>query len=77
MLDNQVVHFRLAELATELEALRALVYRASELFLAGRIRPDNEPLERAGQASKPMAHWTTARPRPIWNTRAARAGERR
>ena len=36
VLDNQVVHFRLAELATELEALRALVYRASELFLAGQ-----------------------------------------
>ncbi|MBL8976290.1 MAG: acyl-CoA dehydrogenase family protein [Myxococcales bacterium] len=36
VLDNQVVHFRLAELATELESLRALVYRASELFLAGQ-----------------------------------------
>ena len=30
MLDNQVVHFRLAELQTEVEALRALVYRAVE-----------------------------------------------
>ena len=29
LLDNQVVHFRLAELQTEVEALRALVYRAS------------------------------------------------
>lgn len=36
VLDNQVVHFRMAELATELEALRALIYRASELFLAGQ-----------------------------------------
>ena len=27
ILDNQVVHFRLAELATEVEMLRALVYR--------------------------------------------------
>jgi citronellyl-CoA dehydrogenase len=36
ILDNQVVHFRMAELATELEALRALIYRATELFLAGQ-----------------------------------------
>lgn len=35
ILDNQVVHFRLAELATEVEALRALVYRATEEFIAG------------------------------------------
>ncbi len=35
ILDNQVVHFRLAELATEVEALRALVYRATELFVDG------------------------------------------
>ncbi|MBK7826450.1 acyl-CoA dehydrogenase family protein [Nannocystis sp.] len=36
ILDNQVVHFRMAELATEIEALRALNYRAAELFLAGQ-----------------------------------------
>ena len=35
VLDNQSVHFRLAELATEVEALRALVYRAVELMVAG------------------------------------------
>ena len=35
ILDNQVVRFRLAELATEIELLRALVYRACELYLAG------------------------------------------
>ncbi len=35
LLDNQVIHFRLAELATELEALRALVYRAVDLYVAG------------------------------------------
>lgn len=35
ILDNQVVHFRLAELRTENEALRALVYRAVELMLDG------------------------------------------
>ena len=36
ILDNQVVHFRLAELTTEVESLRALIYRAAELFLAGQ-----------------------------------------
>ncbi len=35
LLDNQVVHFRLAELATEVEALRALTYRAADLMLRG------------------------------------------
>jgi citronellyl-CoA dehydrogenase len=35
ILDNQVVHFRLAELATEAELLRSLVYRACELYVAG------------------------------------------
>ena len=35
ILDNQVVHFRLAELATEVECLRALVYRATEEYIAG------------------------------------------
>lgn len=35
ILDNQVVHFRLAELSTEVEALRALVYRAVELYIEG------------------------------------------
>ena len=36
VLDNQVVHFTLAELQTEIEALRALVYRATALYVAGR-----------------------------------------
>ncbi|MGO9004614.1 MAG: acyl-CoA dehydrogenase family protein [Beijerinckiaceae bacterium] len=35
ILDNQVVHFRLAELSTEVELLRSLVYRAAESLVAG------------------------------------------
>jgi citronellyl-CoA dehydrogenase len=35
ILDNQVVHFKLAELATEIELLRSLVYRAAELYVGG------------------------------------------
>ncbi|MEO9615911.1 MAG: acyl-CoA dehydrogenase family protein [Nitratireductor sp.] len=36
VLDNQVVHFRLAELRTEVEALRALTWSAIEQYVAGR-----------------------------------------
>ncbi|HTV71441.1 MAG TPA: acyl-CoA dehydrogenase family protein [Rhizobiaceae bacterium] len=35
VLDNQVVHFRLAELRTEVEALRALAWSAIEQYVAG------------------------------------------
>jgi len=35
ILDNQVVQFRLAQLQTEIEALRALIHRACEKMLAG------------------------------------------
>ncbi len=36
VLDNQVVHFRLAELRTEVEALRALTYRAVDMYVGGQ-----------------------------------------
>lgn len=36
LLDNQVIHFRLAELETKVELLRALVYRAVGLYVAGQ-----------------------------------------
>ncbi|HYS12559.1 MAG TPA: acyl-CoA dehydrogenase family protein [Burkholderiaceae bacterium] len=35
LLERQAVHFRLAELKTEIECLRALTYRAVERFVAG------------------------------------------
>lgn len=35
LLDNQVIHFRLAELKTEIECLRSLTYRAVEDYIAG------------------------------------------
>lgn len=35
LIDNQVIHFRMAELQTEVEALRALTYQACELHIAG------------------------------------------
>jgi citronellyl-CoA dehydrogenase len=36
VLDNQVVHYRLAELRTEVEALRSLTYRAVEAYVGGK-----------------------------------------
>jgi len=35
LIDNQVIHFRMAELQTEVECLRALVYQACEAHIAG------------------------------------------
>lgn len=35
IIENQHIHFRLAELQTEVEALRGLSYQACELFMAG------------------------------------------
>ncbi|XP_076824302.1 putative acyl-CoA dehydrogenase 6 [Clavelina lepadiformis] len=35
VLDNQVVHYRLAELKTEVEALRSMLYRAVGLYVRG------------------------------------------
>jgi citronellyl-CoA dehydrogenase len=35
ILDNQVVHFKMAELQTEVELLRSLCYRAAEKLVAG------------------------------------------
>jgi citronellyl-CoA dehydrogenase len=36
ILENQVVHFRLAELQTEIESLRALIYQAVEEYIDGQ-----------------------------------------
>ena len=49
ILDNQVVHFRLAELQTEIEALRALVYRTTELYIAD---PDAAEVVKLGSMCK-------------------------
>lgn len=36
ILDQQSVHYRLAELQTEIESLRALTYRACDLYISGK-----------------------------------------
>ena len=46
LLDNQVIHFRLAELKTEVELLRSLLYRACEEYVGGN---DVTPLATMGK----------------------------
>ena len=46
LLDNQVIHFRLAELKTEVELLRSLLYRACEEYIGGN---DVTPLATMGK----------------------------
>ena len=36
VLDNQYVHYRLAEVSTEIECLRALLWQATELYIGGK-----------------------------------------
>jgi len=57
ILDNQVVHFRLAELATEVELLRSLVYRATEAYVAGEdvTRLASMAKLKAGRLSREVA----------------------
>jgi citronellyl-CoA dehydrogenase len=49
VLDNQVVHFRLAELQTEIEALRALLYLTTERYIANQNDPDVVKLASMGK----------------------------
>jgi citronellyl-CoA dehydrogenase len=57
ILDNQTVHFRLAELRTEVEALRALTYRAVELYVSGKdvTRLASMAKLKAGRLSREVA----------------------
>ena len=54
ILDNQVVHFKLAEMQTEVELLRSLIYRAGEALVAGedvtRLATHGEAEGRAARA---------------------------
>jgi citronellyl-CoA dehydrogenase len=57
LINNQVVHFRLAELHTEVEALRALVYRAVEGHIQGEdvTRLASMAKLKAGRLSREVA----------------------
>jgi citronellyl-CoA dehydrogenase len=41
VLDNQYVHFRIAELRTEVEAVKALVYQTTEEYISGKHSPQH------------------------------------
>src|SRR5258708_28853637 len=57
LIDNQVIHFRLAELLTEIEALRALCYMAVEQMVAGEdiTRLASMAKLKAGRLSRQVA----------------------
>ena len=57
ILNNQVVHFRLAELRTEVEALRALTYAAVESYVSGKdvTRLASMAKLKAGRLSREVA----------------------
>ncbi len=57
LLANQVVHFRLAELQTEIEALRALIYLAVERYVGGEdmTRLASMAKLKAGRLSREVA----------------------
>ncbi len=78
ILDNQVVHYRLAELSTEVEALRALVYRATEQYVAGEnvVRLASMAKLKAGRLGREVTdaclqYWGGMG--YMWETRVARA----
>lgn len=58
LIDNQSVHFRLAELKTEVELLRSLTYRACDQYMAGgedSLRLASMAKLKAGRLSREVA----------------------
>ena len=59
LLDNQFIQYKLAELNTELEALRSLVYRAAAEYVAGQDVTMLASMAKlkAGRLSREVADW--------------------
>ncbi|MBF6991846.1 MULTISPECIES: acyl-CoA dehydrogenase family protein [Cupriavidus] len=59
LLDNQFIQFKLAELKTEMEALRALVYLATQTYIAGGdvVELASMAKLKAGRLSREVADW--------------------
>jgi len=59
LLDNQFIQFKLAELKTELEALRALVHMATQTYIAGGdvVELASMAKLKAGRVSREIADW--------------------
>jgi citronellyl-CoA dehydrogenase len=59
LLDNQFIQFKLAELKTELEAVRGLVYLATEAYVAGRDVTELASMAKlkAARVAREIADW--------------------
>jgi len=59
LLDNQYIQFKLAELKTELEALRGLVYMATQTYISGGSVVELASMAKlkAGRLSREIAEW--------------------
>ena len=59
LLDNQFIYFKLAKLNTEIECLRALLYRAVELYVGGTDVTQLASMAKlkAGRVSREVADW--------------------
>ncbi|MGO4810652.1 acyl-CoA dehydrogenase family protein [Cupriavidus sp. 2MCAB6] len=59
LLDNQFIQFKLAELKTEMEALRALVYMATKTYIDGGdvVELASMAKLKAGRLSREVADW--------------------
>jgi citronellyl-CoA dehydrogenase len=59
LLDNQFIQYKLAELKTELEALRALVYMATQTYIEGGnvVELASMAKLKAGRLSRDIADW--------------------
>ncbi|OKO83049.1 acyl-CoA dehydrogenase family protein [Bradyrhizobium sp. AS23.2] len=59
LLDNQFIQFKLAELKTELEALRGLVYMATQTYISGGdvVELASMAKLKAGRLSREIAEW--------------------
>jgi citronellyl-CoA dehydrogenase len=59
LLDNQFIQFKLAELKTELEAVRGLVYLATEAYVAGRdvLELASMAKLKAARVAREIADW--------------------
>jgi citronellyl-CoA dehydrogenase len=59
LLDNQFIQYKLAELKTELEALRSLTYRAAEAYISGEDVTELASMAKlkAGRLGREIADW--------------------
>jgi len=59
LLDNQFIQFKLAELKTEIEALRALTYMATQAYIEGKEVTELASMAKlkAGRLSREVADW--------------------